>query len=93
MTCADVYYLRFDTEQASKPLCRQEGVFRFNCMDCLDRTNVIQSVVAKEIIQSAVSISLFPFSIIPYLIQCLDFITHTLLISLHPVAEAGCDTI
>ena len=59
MTCADVYYLRFDTEQASKPLCRQEGVFRFNCMDCLDRTNVIQSVVAKEIIQSAVSISSF----------------------------------
>ena len=63
-----VYHPRFDTDQASKPLCRQEGVFRFNCMDCLDRTNVIQSVVAKEVIQSAVSISSFPFSIIPYLI-------------------------
>ena len=26
----------------------QKGVFRTNCMDCLDRTNVIQSLVAWE---------------------------------------------
>ena len=26
----------------------QNGVFRTNCMDCLDRTNVVQSLLAKE---------------------------------------------
>ncbi|KAJ2437315.1 hypothetical protein GGF42_008671, partial [Coemansia sp. RSA 2424] len=28
-------------------LTRQHGVFRVNCMDCLDRTNVVQSTVAR----------------------------------------------
>lgn len=23
-------------------ICRQNGVFRINCIDCLDRTNVVQ---------------------------------------------------
>lgn len=27
--------------------CQQEGVFRSNCMDCLDRTNVVQGLFAK----------------------------------------------
>ena len=26
---------------------RQSGVFRTNCMDCLDRTNVVQSLIAR----------------------------------------------
>lgn len=26
----------------------QIGYFRINCMDCLDRTNVVQSLLAKE---------------------------------------------
>ena len=26
---------------------RQEGVFRVNCIDCLDRTNVVQGVLAR----------------------------------------------
>ena len=26
----------------------QSGVFRTNCMDCLDRTNVVQSMLANE---------------------------------------------
>ncbi|CAH1757442.1 11890_t:CDS:10 [Entrophospora sp. SA101] len=30
--------------------CRQEGVFRTNCMDCLDRTNVVQSAIAREVL-------------------------------------------
>jgi hypothetical protein len=30
----------------------QEGVFRTNCMDCLDRTNVVQSVIARNILLS-----------------------------------------
>ncbi len=29
-------------------LKRQRGVFRTNCMDCLDRTNVVQSLLATE---------------------------------------------
>lgn len=27
------------------------GVFRTNCIDCLDRTNVVQSLLAKRILQ------------------------------------------
>lgn len=29
----------------------QSGVLRVNCMDCLDRTNVVQSVFAKHVLQ------------------------------------------
>ena len=29
---------------------RQTGVFRTNCMDCLDRTNVVQSVLGRNIL-------------------------------------------
>jgi hypothetical protein len=29
-------------------------VFRVNCMDCLDRTNVIESVYAREVLQTVV---------------------------------------
>lgn len=28
----------------------QKGVFRVNCMDCLDRTNVVQSVIARNVL-------------------------------------------
>ena len=34
-----------------KQLARQEGVFRTNCMDCLDRTNVCQSSFAKHMLE------------------------------------------
>uniref|UniRef100_A0A1A7YDV3 SAC1 suppressor of actin mutations 1-like n=1 Tax=Iconisemion striatum TaxID=60296 RepID=A0A1A7YDV3_9TELE len=33
-------------------LLSQEGIFRSNCMDCLDRTNVIQSLLARRSLQS-----------------------------------------
>ena len=29
--------------------CKQNGVIRTNCMDCLDRTNVVQSVFARNL--------------------------------------------
>ena len=29
-------------------LLRQTGVFRTNCIDCLDRTNVVQSLLARR---------------------------------------------
>ncbi|RLW02136.1 hypothetical protein DV515_00007421, partial [Chloebia gouldiae] len=28
-------------------ICKQEGIFRVNCMDCLDRTNVVQAAIAR----------------------------------------------
>lgn len=33
-------------------LLSQEGTFRSNCMDCLDRTNVIQNLLARRSLQS-----------------------------------------
>ena len=30
----------------------QKGVFRTNCIDCLDRTNVVQNMLAKEALQA-----------------------------------------
>jgi hypothetical protein len=30
---------------------QQTGVFRTNCIDCLDRTNVVQSLFAKRILE------------------------------------------
>jgi hypothetical protein len=32
------------------PLKRQTAVLRTNCMDCLDRTNVVQSAIAKRVL-------------------------------------------
>ncbi len=36
-------------------LFRQTGVVRTNCMDCLDRTNVVQSLLAAEFLQDALA--------------------------------------
>lgn len=33
----------------------QDGVFRTNCIDCLDRTNVVQSMLAKRALNDALS--------------------------------------
>ena len=35
-----------------KLFCSQEVVFRTNCMDCLDRTNVIQSSIARYVLSA-----------------------------------------
>ncbi|XP_066535600.1 phosphatidylinositide phosphatase SAC2 [Hoplias malabaricus] len=32
-------------------ICTQEGIFRVNCMDCLDRTNVVQAAVARVVME------------------------------------------
>jgi hypothetical protein len=34
------------------PITNQEGVFRTNCLDCLDRTNLIQTIVSQLALQS-----------------------------------------
>ncbi|XP_076043894.1 phosphatidylinositide phosphatase spermathreecae isoform X2 [Oratosquilla oratoria] len=33
-------------------ICCQNGIFRVNCMDCLDRTNVVQTAIAKSVLES-----------------------------------------
>ncbi|XP_066980218.1 phosphatidylinositide phosphatase SAC2 isoform X1 [Macrobrachium rosenbergii] len=33
-------------------ICRQNGIFRVNCIDCLDRTNVVQTAIAKSVLES-----------------------------------------
>nr|XP_057909456.1 phosphatidylinositol-3-phosphatase SAC1-B isoform X2 [Doryrhamphus excisus] len=42
----------FLVDSDGKVLLNQEGTFRSNCMDCLDRTNVIQSLLARRSLQS-----------------------------------------
>ncbi|XP_028178083.1 phosphatidylinositide phosphatase SAC2-like, partial [Ostrinia furnacalis] len=32
-------------------ICAQNGVFRVNCIDCLDRTNVVQTAIAKYVLE------------------------------------------
>ena len=36
--------------------CQQEGVFRSNCMDCLDRTNVVQGLFAKVTLEEQLQV-------------------------------------
>uniref|UniRef100_A0A7N8XIR1 SAC1 like phosphatidylinositide phosphatase a n=1 Tax=Mastacembelus armatus TaxID=205130 RepID=A0A7N8XIR1_9TELE len=42
----------FMVNSEGRTLAQQRGVFRSNCMDCLDRTNVIQSLLARRSLQS-----------------------------------------
>ncbi|XP_064466901.1 phosphatidylinositol-3-phosphatase SAC1-like isoform X2 [Ornithodoros turicata] len=42
------YFMRL--QDGSVP-CLQDGVFRTNCIDCLDRTNVVQFLLAKRSLQ------------------------------------------
>lgn len=39
--------------ESLEPVSRQTGSFRTNCMDCLDRTNVVQSVIARRLLWNA----------------------------------------
>lgn len=32
-------------------ICSQNGVFRVNCIDCLDRTNVVQTAIGKAVME------------------------------------------
>lgn len=54
-------YSYFLVDSAGMVVASQEGVFRSNCMDCLDRTNVIQSLLARRSLQAQLQVqSLFP---------------------------------
>jgi hypothetical protein len=45
---AQVGYLWLDTHGK---VCEQKGVFRINCVDCLDRTNVVQTAVGRSVLE------------------------------------------
>lgn len=40
------------SRQAASVVLQQEGVFRTNCLDCLDRTNIIQTLISKIALES-----------------------------------------
>nr|XP_033786071.1 phosphatidylinositide phosphatase SAC1 [Geotrypetes seraphini] len=42
----------FLVDEDGKVLLQQDGIFRSNCMDCLDRTNVVQSLLARRSLQA-----------------------------------------
>ncbi|XP_038246573.1 phosphatidylinositol-3-phosphatase SAC1 isoform X1 [Dermochelys coriacea] len=42
----------FLVDSDGKVVTQQDGIFRSNCMDCLDRTNVIQSLLARRSLQA-----------------------------------------
>ncbi|PKK80867.1 hypothetical protein RhiirC2_723362 [Rhizophagus irregularis] len=45
------YYWQANKVTGEKEVhCQQTGIFRTNCMDCLDRTNVVQSALAREVL-------------------------------------------
>lgn len=41
-----------DPENKPAVILQQEGVFRTNCLDCLDRTNIIQTLLSKMALES-----------------------------------------
>jgi hypothetical protein len=38
--------------QKTMPILQQEGVFRTNCLDCLDRTNLIQTILSQMALET-----------------------------------------
>ncbi|KAI0560955.1 hypothetical protein FGB62_95g096 [Gracilaria domingensis] len=40
----------YESDHDLHELQSQDGVFRVNCVDCLDRTNVVQSLIAHEVL-------------------------------------------
>ena len=40
----------FNQAKNTNIISTQRGVMRTNCMDCLDRTNVVQSVFSRQIL-------------------------------------------
>ncbi|XP_078589501.1 phosphatidylinositide phosphatase SAC2-like isoform X1 [Branchiostoma floridae x Branchiostoma japonicum] len=43
--------MRYSWVDPAGVICEQRGVFRTNCMDCLDRTNVVQSAIARTVME------------------------------------------
>lgn len=59
-------------------ICQQEGIFRVNCMDCLDRTNVVQAAVARAVMEQQVTWADRPPAVVD------NFIIHFICAHLYP---------
>ncbi|KAJ5664762.1 hypothetical protein N7462_011575 [Penicillium macrosclerotiorum] len=46
---------REDVVSSSSVILQQEGVFRTNCLDCLDRTNLVQTIISSMALESFLS--------------------------------------
>ena len=47
----------FMTHPSGTVVSIQQGAFRTNCIDCLDRTNVVQSMLAQNSLQDQLQVS------------------------------------
>lgn len=48
----EISTMGFHWRDKNGSICNQKGVFRVNCMDCLDRTNVVQTAFGKALLES-----------------------------------------
>ncbi|EKV17476.1 hypothetical protein PDIG_14280 [Penicillium digitatum PHI26] len=46
---------KYDAVNISSVILQQEGVFRTNCLDCLDRTNLVQTIISLTALESFLS--------------------------------------
>ena len=44
----DYFHAEINSDNSVNIISKQTGVFRTNCIDCLDRTNVVQTVFARQ---------------------------------------------
>lgn len=58
--------LYFSVERVDQAgvICKQEGIFRVNCMDCLDRTNVVQAAIARVVMEQQARITNVLFQVL-----------------------------
>lgn len=57
----EIVKMGFHWRDAKGPICNQNAVFRVNCMDCLDRTNVVQTAIGRAVLESQlVKVGLMP---------------------------------
>lgn len=57
----EIVKMGFNWRDSKGAICNQNAVFRVNCMDCLDRTNVVQTAVGRAVLESQlVKIGLMP---------------------------------
>ena len=50
------FYSYFMRDLSGTVVSVQKGVFRTNCIDCLDRTNVVQSLLAHKSLQEQLQV-------------------------------------
>ena len=63
-TCISCAHRYFQQQRDGTVLMNQSGVFRTNCMDCLDRTNVVQGLLAREALQEQLTVSSLCLSVV-----------------------------